>query len=799
MQEKSEGFFEVRRRTAPSGVIRRLLKWIFGLLLLSVLLLALGLAGIVGYYRTIVAQKPGALVVDHSPGPLLGQVDPFIGTGGVPWVCAYNSPAAAVPFGMVRLGPDTASMLWDIPGLNSSGYFYGDNKILGFSHNRLLGADAFDGGNFRIFPTVESKTTTARSKPKSARFSHRDEIAFPGYYAVALPSEKVLVELTASPRVGVHRYTFEAGEVPRLLIDVSSSLGDARTRDASVRILPASNEIEGSVKNLGSFSGRYGGLQVFFVARFNQPLVGFGTWKGEEFESDREAIQGDEIAAEAIFDPAGEATPIEVRVAISHVSLDNARLNLEAEAAGRSFEEILDQAKADWEGVLSRIQIEGGSERERRIFFTALYRAFQMPTLFNDANGEYLGFDQQVHTAEGFRYYTDFSLWDTFRTVHPLYTLIAMKDQRDMIISLVEMAKAGGCLPRWPSGAGYTNCMIGTPADMMVSEAYLKGVRDFDVETAYAKMRQTALDGPPEGTKFAGRQGLEGYLELGYCPSDKMSKALGKTFEYAYADSSLALLAEDLGHTEDAEVFRKHSLFYRNLWNPESQYFHPRSSTGEFQEIDPLQLSYTDSEGRLTDDLVEGSALQWRWAIPFDPEGLVSLFKSREYFVQELEAYFEGSSKNVGNWTPGPYYWHGNEPYIHSAYLFNAAGRPDLTQKWVRWVLNHKYSDDYVGLDGNDDGGTLSAWYVLSALGFYPIAGSTRYEIGSPLFDRAVVSMGEATLVIEAVNQAPENVYVQKVTLNGAALETPTFDHRSIAGGGILRFEMGPEPVIPAP
>ncbi len=793
-QKPTEEFFKVHQRTSNWRWPIRIIKWVFGLIFCFVLLVSLCLAGIYGYYRSIVNEKPGGLQVEYQPGELLSQVDPFIGTGGVPYLCAYNSPAATTPFGMVRLGPDTASMLMDIPGLNSSGYYYGDNKIIGFSHNRLLGADAHDGGNFRIFPTIESLVEEKRSMDRFTKFSHREEVAFPGYYAVRLPSEKVLVELTATPRVGIHRYTFSSPEDPHLILDITSSLGDARTEGGKVRILPASHEIEGSVKNFGSFSGRYGGLEVFFVAQFTHPFKETRTSEQTESIPGRIESGGDQVRAEVTFANDGAETQIEVRLALSHVSIENARQNLKVEAEGKSFEALVEAAREAWEEKMSLISIEGGTERERRIFYTALYRSFQMPTLFNDVNGEYLGFDRQVHTAEGFQYYTDFSLWDTFRTVHPLFNLIAAKDQRDMVVSLVEMAKAGGAFPRWPSGAGYTNCMIGTPADIMVPEAYLKGIRDFDVETAYTKMRETASVEKPEGTKFAGRGGLNDYLGYQYCPSEKMTKALGKTFEYSYADWSLAQLAKELGHPEDAALFSDRSRYYQNLWNPESQYFQPRSSTGEFQKIDPLQLSYTDSEGILTDDFVEGSALQWRFGIPFDPEGLVSLFKNPESFVEELESYFEGSTKVVGSWNPGPYYWHGNEPYIHSAYLFNAAGRPDLTQKWVRWILDTKYSDDYVGLDGNDDGGTLSAWYVFSALGFYPIAGSTRYEIGSPLFDGATVRIGENELEIRVDRQGPDNVYVQNVFLNGSPLEGTSFDHEDIAGGGTLHFVMGSSP-----
>lgn len=772
--------------------MKRLLKVFLVLLALVLLAPLAGILSIYGYYRSIVWPKPGGLEVPVSPGPLGAMVDVFIGTGGVPWMCAHDTPAATTPFGMVRLGPDTASILNKQRGLNRSGYFYGDNKIIGFSHTRLVGADAHEGGHFRVFPTVASRLGRVRPFERFTRFSHRKETAFPGYYAVWLPREGVLAELTAAPRTGVHRYTFHKNETPQLSIEVTSLLGRGRSENGLLRILPDKGEIEGSMRGHGSFSGRYGGLDAYFVARFNPPFTEHGVWDGGDFRAGMLQGAGNDIGAELGFAKTDAPQTVELRLAISYVSIENARENLEAEAAGRSFEEIYAAARDAWENRFETIRIEGGDDRQRTIFYSALYRSFQMPTHFNDVNGEYMGFDAAVHRAGDFRYYTDFSLWDTFRTVHPLYNLIARADQRDMMVSFVEMAKAGGALPRWPSGRGYANSMFGTPADMTVSEAYRKGIRDFDIETAYTVMRQTAISGPPEGSRFSGRRGFREYLELGYCPADKVSGAVSATLEYAWADHALSLLAEDLGHPEDTARFGKQAGFYRNVWNPETLFFQPRDSEGRFQEIKPLLLSYVDSGRRYTRAYVEGSAMQWRWGVPFDPEGLVALFPSPERFVEELEVYFQNSKPGVGGWNPGGYYWHGNEPYIHTAYLFNAAGRPDLSQKWVRWILENKYSDTYYGLDGNDDGGTLSAWYVLSAMGFYPIAGTTKYELGSPLFDLMEIDLGDNTLRVIAENNTPDHPYVQSVHLNGVPLEVPWFSHEDIAQGGEIRFVMGP-------
>ena len=417
-----------------------------------------------------------------------------------------------------------------------------------------------------------------------------------------------------------------------------------------------------------------------------------------------------------------------------------------------------------------------------------------MPTVFNDVNGDYLGFDRQIHKAEGFDYYTDMSLWDTFRTVHPLLNLIAPREQTDMLKSLLKMAEQGGYLPRWPAGGGYTGSMFGTPADIVITESYLKGLRGFDAEAAYQFMRKTALGPVTPGSPFSGRVGVEHYLKHEYCPADLMKKSVASTIEYCYADQAIARLAEALGHSEEAQVFQKHGRFYLNLWNPETQFFQPRDSNKAFSEaFEPEMLTYIDLTGKFTHAYVEGSAWQWRWGVPSDASELVSLFKSREYFVEQLDHFFARSPVGVGL-NPNAFYWHGNQPDIYAAYLFNSAGRSDLTQKWVRWILDTKYGDRDHGVDGNDDGGTLSAWYVLSSLGVFPTAGTDRYEIGSPLWNRVEIKLKDKSLVIIAENGGHNRPYVQKAWLNYKRIDRHWLQHAEIANGGTLKFEMGDHP-----
>ena len=389
-----------------------------------------------------------------------------------------------------------------------------------------------------------------RKAPRTAlswQFSHDREIAFPGYYAVELAEPKVVAEMTATQRVGVHRYTFSAGQTPHIQIHATSVLGKGRSTEGELRVLPGTSEVEGSVRTFGTFSGRHGGGKVYFVARSSSPFKDYATWNAETSSPQRSAVSGDDLGVDLTFDKSDSSTVVELKLAISYVSVKNARANLDAEAGSDGFDQLLAKAKQQWETDLSRIRIDGGTVEQQTIFYTALYHSLGMPTVFNDVNGEYLGFDGAIHQAAGFTYYTDMSLWDTFRTTHPLFTMILPGRQRDMVVSLVEMAKQGGYLPRWPSGSGYTNSMFGTPADIMITDTYLKGIRDFDVETAYQAMKKTALGPTPPGAPFSGRKEIAEYLKFQYCPADLMKQAVSRNLEYCYADHAIARLGRGPG------------------------------------------------------------------------------------------------------------------------------------------------------------------------------------------------------------------------------------------------------------
>ncbi len=732
-------------------------------------------------------------VPDTKPGVYGKWVDPFIGTGGIPWASAMLFPGPTAPFGMVRLSPDTSFPAGFNPvKLGTAGYYYGHRNILGFSHTRLSGTGATDMGHFRVTPAVGNADPADRLK-KPLVFSHRQEKATAGYYAVNLPTISCLAELTAANHTGVHRYTFGTKKDAHIFIDATSFLLGGRAEEGKIAILPDAMEVEGEGRVFTAFTGRYGGLKGYFVARFNKPFESYASWSDGVSVEGGTAAAGNDAGANLNFGNI-KNQPLELKVGISFVSLENARENLDAETGNLGFEGVRDTSRQAWDEWLSRIKIDTEDTEVKTIFYTALYHTMIMPTDFTDVNGQYLGFQNQIGSAEDFTYRTDMSIWDTFRTAHPLYNLMAPDIQRDCLKSLVRMARIGGTLPRWPSGAGYTGSMFGTPTDMVVAESYLKGITDFEFEEAYEFMKKTSLQSVPG---VDNRANIDEYNIYGYCLGDVSKESVSRTVEYAWADGSIALMAKALGKTDEANYFTAKSMNYKNLWNPATKYFQARRADGTWiQPLLPNMTSYYDEvlPAKVSEAYCEGGPRHWRWTAPHDPQGLVGLF-GKDYFISELDTFMADASKNRAAISPGGGYWQGNQHDIHAPYLFNEAGRPDLTQKWVRWALTERHSTDVDGLDGNDDGGTLSAWYVFSAFGLYPVAGTDRYWIGAPILDKAVINLGNGkTLTVIAENQSAENLYVQKVTLNGVKLNTASITHAQIADGATLVFTMGGSP-----
>lgn len=738
--------------------------------------------------------SPGSADMPEMQTGEYGQyVDPFVGTGGYPWASANTFPGAVYPFGAVKLSPDTSL----ISGLNTSfwgksGYYYGDAYILGFSHTRFSGTGVSDMGHFRVTPAI-GNTNPAKRLSSPLVFSNQDEEATAGYYAVYLPGIDCMAELTATDHVGVHRYTFGTSKDAHIFIDSTSFLKEYSAEDGTINVDPVTGEITGQGRVQTSFAGRYGGLMAYFAAEFSRPFESFSTWTGKEVVEGREYAEGDNCGADLNFGNIKDE-PLELKLAISFVSVENARENLRVEADGLDFDAAVDLAQAGWDSYLSRIDIKTNDNEIKTNFYTALYHSMIMPTDFTDVNGEYLAFDGNVYTADGYTYRSDMSLWDTFRTTHPLYIMIAPEIQRDSLNSLVNMAETGGVLPRWPAGNGDSGSMFGTPADMVITESYLKGITDFDTETAFKYMKLTS-DGKVEGKTY--RNGIDEYNTLGYV-SMNYDKSVSRTLEYAWADNSIALFAEALGKTEDAEHYFAKSKNYQNVFDDSVKYFRGRNADGSW--VTPFTTKMTT----FYDDILpmkfaaaycEGSAEHWRWAVPQDAEGLISLFGSKEYFVSELEKFMEEAKPTTGALDPGAGYWIGNEHDMHTPYLFSDAGRADLTQKWVRWTLAERFSSEPNGLDGNDDAGALSSWYVWSAMGLYPVAGTDEYWIGSPNVDFAELQLGNGkTLKIVAENQSASNVYVKQVRLNGEVIDSARITHDMIADGGTLTFVMSKNP-----
>ena len=715
----------------------------------------------------------------EMPEPETGEytqyVDPFIGTGGIPWACGMLSPAASVPFGLVKLGPDTSFMGGAfIINLNRSGYYYDQRHILGFSHSRLSGTGAVDYGMFRVTPAIGKKDA------KALPYSHQNETAVPGYYAVYLQTIDCLAEMTATAHTGIHRYTFNDSKDSRLYIDAGSIIPTRWTSDAFVSYDETTGMITGGCVLHGSFSDRYDGLPVYFAATADEAIASYEIVNEE-----------DKTGIDLNFGSIEDDT-VELKLAVSCVSVENAKLNLKEEAGGVNFDDVQKAALNEWDNRLSSIKIDADDEI-KTVFYTGLYHSMIMPSDFTDVNGEYLGFDKQVHTADGYTYRTDMSIWDTCRNVHSLYTLIAPDVQSDCLKSLVEMAKQGyGVLPRWPMGAGYTESMQGSPTNIVITESYLKGYTDFDVEYALESMK---LSSDGRVTKD-GRSWVDEYNQYGYIPNDISNgdESVARTIEYSWEDAAIATLAEALGKTEDAQKYYEKSMYYKNVFNPETQYFQARNSDGEFiWNFSPYITSFYDAvlPVKFAAPYCEGSARQWRWSAIHDIDGMIDLFESKEYFVKELDRFMKDASLRRAGIDPGSGFWIGNQHDIHTPYLFADAGRKDLTQKWVRWTLDNRFSSDINGLDGNDDGGTVSSWYVFSAMGFYPLAGSDKYWIDSPNVESAEIALANGkTLKVTANNQGKKNVYVKSVTLNGASLDGCYITHQQLMAGGELVFEM---------
>ncbi len=712
-------------------------------------------------------------------------VNPFIGTDGG----GHTFPGACVPFGMVGLSPDTTTGI-------TSGYRAADPYILGFSHTHLSGTGGRgDWGDILFMPTVgELKTTGFAS-----RFKNAFEKAEAGYYSVQLLDYGIKAELTATARVGVHNYTFQhASPDAHILIDLNHGIGD-RTTDANIRIVN-----ETSIEGCRISDGWALGQRIYFVAEFSKPCMSYGTWNGGAVNENKNMETGTAIGAFMNY-AVKNGESIIVRVGISATGVEGARKNLKAEVTDFDFEKVKMDAKEVWNKELSKIEVEGSTE-EKAIFYTALYHAFIHPSTFSDVDGKYLGVDGNIHESTSTQY-TVFSLWDTFRAEHPLLVLTQPQRTLDMINTSLSIYKDGGgndggWLPRWYLWNYETGCMIGTHMDSVIADAYVKGLMDFDAELAYEAMYKDATKDPTEDRaagKGGGRLGLNYYMLMGYVPCGLVGEATSRTLEYAYTDFCIAAMANLLGKEDDIingtiNNLTRRAQNYRNVFDPTlptdpgTYFMRGKYLVGVWANLLDFDPTYWYPY------YTEGNALTYTWFVPHDVQGLMELM-GKDRFIERLDQLL---AKNVNpDWMVSyTNYWHGNEPSHHIPYLYDFAGQPWKTQEKVRNILYELHNTSRAGLCGNDDCGQMSAWYVFSAMGFYPFCpGMPIYTIGSPIFEKVTIHLDNGKdIIIEARNVSRENKYIQSAILNGQPWNKPWFWHSDIADGGELIFEMGPEP-----
>ncbi len=718
------------------------------------------------------AQTPEDRGVEAPLEPLdregaLQAVEVLIGTGGAGFGYASMSPAVQVPNGMVRLGPDTTNRGVHLPQQHFSGYNDMDPHIRGFAHTHFIGTGAAGYGHLRVRPAGSLPDETPWAG--FSTFDRESTEAWPGHYAVTLTEPNVRVRLSATRNAGIHHYSFEAGG-GWLLVDAAARLSDSATLAATLEATPSG--VNGDILHTAGYTGRGGPYPIHFSARADPPPVEAVPWMGE---------------GEAGMALRFEAAEVTLRVGLSFV--DAAQANAHAGTLeDRSVQEVADEA---WEAWLEKAQLArvgGGTEAQRRVFHTAQYNVYRMPTRTDGLDGRYRGLDGQTHESTH-PYYTDLSLWDTFRTLHPWLALTDPRVQRDCLNSMLRMAADGGFVPRWPAGSSYTGGMIGTSADVVFADSALKGVDGVDYAAAFTALRLTAEGPTPQGARFAGRHGIEQYIQLGYVPYESHEQAASLTLEYAYDDAALAHLGVHVGQPELAAVFRLRGDNWSNLFS--EGFMRNRRADGSFVELpDPASgwgMQYT-----------EGTAWHWAFYAPQNPEGLREAFGGPAALGAALDEFFESSRLiNPGDpntAVPDAYYWHGNEPDLHAAYLYAWTDRAHRGDHWLREIQTRLYDDTPAGIPGNDDGGTLSAWYLFSALGFYPFAGTPTYVLGAPLFPVGELQFGDHVLRVEAPGASAELRYLKSVTLDGEPLQR-IVTHEQLAAGRLLRFELTADPM----
>ncbi len=724
----------------------------------------------------------------------LAYVDPTIGTGGLGFGHGACFVGAAMPHGLVKLGPDTSGPFGTVTFQHFSGYWYGDDLIQGFSHVHLHGAGLADYGVISVMPTRAFTPTSTSVVDYQARFAKADEAARPGRYAVTL-ADGIAAELTATTHAAHHRY--DLGGAGHLVIDLDKGLGgDGSTSgvdDAELHLDAATRTITGRVHHGGAMSGNYGGYELWFAARTRQAWTAGLVWSGGADAAAGTDATGTGVGAALGF--AGDE-PVELLIGVSMVSAAGALANLEAELPGFDFAATVAAAEDAWRARLGAVLVTGGTDAERRIFYTSLYHAFLMPTVLQDVDGQYrLDGVAEPRRSDGWTQLTDMSLWDTYRTVHPLYGLLAPASAYDAARSLTAFAEATGAFPRWPIAIGESGTMLGASAEIVIADAVARGVPGAEAmaRDAWPALRAAALDAtaPPGGR--GGRENVELYMQVGYVPAS-VGRSVSHTTEYAHDDAALAGLAATLGHDADAATLAARVAGWRALYDPATGFLRARGADGSF-----ASATNFDALDQL-DEYAEANAWQSLWmAGAVDVDGLVEVLGGHAAFIAKLDEFFAGTAADwelgdpaAANF-PRPYYWHGNEPDLNAAFLYAQAGDHARTVRWTRWIMDHLYTDGPEGVAGNDDGGTLGSWYVLAALGLYPVPGTADWILVAPRFAAARVRLGdhELTIVGDGLDPDPAiaaNQTVREIRLDGAPYGAATIDHAALIGADELRF-----------
>ena len=682
---------------------------------------------------------------------LTQYVNQYVGTGGH----GHTFMGANVPFGLVQLGPTEPTRGWDW----CSGYYYDDDELIGFGHMHLSGTGIGCLGDVAFLPVKDFKQT-------SARFTHEAEKVHPGYYSLQLTDPNVLVELTATERCGFHRYTFKDGAKAQLALDLSQCIGWDKLNDCLLT-QESATRLTGFRRSNGWAADR----RIYFSIDFSQPVT----------------VHRLDSMERVVVSVADNTKPLLVKVALSPVSIDKAKLNMQAEMAGWDFDATVKAADDAWNRELARIQIQTNDQTKKRVFYTAMYHLMTSCSKFNDVDREYRGADGKVHKAD-FTNYTTLSLWDTYRAAHPLMTVAFPEMQRDFAQTFLNIYKQQGRLPVWHLMGSETDCMVGNPGAIVLADLTMKGFVE-DKELALEALKATQM----KDIRSLGLLKEHGYIPWNLEPENE---TVAKALEYCAADDGVAKVAKLLGKKDDYEYFFNRSRSYKKYYDPETRFLRAVDTDGKFR----LPFNPFFAEHR-TNDYTEGNAWQYTFLVPHDVKGLIQLFGSDKAFMSKLDSLFfvegwagDNASPDMSGMTGQ--YAHGNEPSHHVIYMYNYAGRPDKAAPLLRKMLNEMYLDQPDGLSGNEDVGQMSAWYILSSVGLYqvdPVGG--RFVIGSPLFDKATVNVGAGkTFTVVAKNNSDRNIYVQSARLNGKTLKNSYIDFNDIRHGGTLELVMGPKP-----